>query len=92
VEHRLREPASVGLLKEFSGCPAATQVVEFYTGHDGGVLFQDPDSDAASKKRKTVNSNKKLIFERCRQRNSLQNLGKNLDPSCPDQFRDRRQE
>lgn len=47
VEHRLREPASAGSLQEFDGCPAATQVVEFYNRYDGGVLFQDPDSDAA---------------------------------------------
>lgn len=47
VEHRLREPASADSLKEFSDCPAATQVVEFYTWHDGGILFRDPDSDTA---------------------------------------------
>ena len=47
VEHRLREPASTDLLEEFRGCPAATQVVDFYTWHDGGILFRDPDSDAA---------------------------------------------
>lgn len=47
VVHLLRGPASGDLLKDFSDCPAAAQVVEFYTLSDGGVLFRDPDSDAA---------------------------------------------
>ena len=43
--HHLRVPASANLLKDFRGCTAAAQVLEFYTLSDGGLLFCDPETE-----------------------------------------------
>lgn len=45
VVHYLRPPASADLLRDIQECPAAAQILDFYTHSDGGLLFRDPDSD-----------------------------------------------